>query len=68
MKVKLVFEDWRNAKNESVYSTKTGVELSMGDFHSGATFNATIEVDDPKWLEEQLSKGFKPVFYIVKNK
>lgn len=66
MKIKLVFDDWRDRSHKSVYGTEKGVNLSMGDFHSGTTFNATIEVDDPEELKESLRQGFIPVFYIIK--
>ena len=66
MKIKLVFDDWRDRSHKSVYGTEKGVNLSMGDFHSGTTFNATIEVDTPEELEESLRQGFIPVFYIIK--
>ena len=65
MKIKLVFEDWRDRNHKSVYSTEKGVDLSTGDFHSGTTFNATIEVDDPEELKESLRQGYIPVFYVI---
>lgn len=69
-KVKLVFDDWRRwdgTKDESVYSTQEGVELSMGDLHGGSTFDAEIEVsdDDAARLSSAMSTGIKPVFYMV---
>ena len=65
MRIKLVFDDWRDKNNHSVYATEQGVALSNGDFHSGTTFEATIETDDAEWLREQLARGFVPVFYAV---
>ena len=65
MKVKLVFDDWRRG-SKSVYSTEEGVELSIGDFHSGTTFNAEIElnVEQEEDLKEALESGATPVFYV----
>ena len=65
MEIKLVFEDWRDRSHKSIYSTEKGVDLSMGDFHSGTTFNATIEVDDPEELKKHLRQGYIPVFYVI---
>ena len=45
MKVRLVFQDWQR-NGQSIYATEEGVRLAMGDFHSGSTFDATIEVDE----------------------
>lgn len=65
MKIELVFDDWRDKNHESIYNTAEGIALSGGDFHSGATFRATIEVDDPEKFERQLHQGFVPVFYVL---
>src|SRR3990172_6259183 len=68
LKIQLVFDDWRRArgKKESIYYTDEGVELSMGEFHSGTTFNATIDVEyEEDWLREQLEAGYEPVFYVI---
>jgi hypothetical protein len=66
MRIKLVFDDWRKynldtGKQESVY----GSSLSYGNFHSGTTFKAIIELelDDAKELKEALKSGAFPVFY-----
>ena len=45
MKIKLVFDDWRNRQHQSVYATSAGIDLTLRDFHSGTTFEATIELD-----------------------
>lgn len=65
MKIKLVFDDWRK-RLKSIYSTKEGIELSMGDFHSGTTFNAEIElnIEQEEDLKEALESGATPVFYV----
>jgi hypothetical protein len=63
LKIRLVFYDWNN---KSVYNTEKGVELSAGDFHSGSTFEATIECPyDEEDLKQALKEGYNPVFYIV---
>mgnify|MGYP001580239085 CR=1 FL=1 len=65
MKVRLVFEDWQR-KGRSIYATEEGLRLSMGDFHSGSTFDATIEVDEEQAAElhRALSTGACPVFWV----
>ena len=67
LQIKLVFEDWQKRDGESVYDTEKGLELSLGDFHSGTTFNATIQVD----LDDSLDliaavnqEGYTPVFSV----
>lgn len=66
MKIRLVFDDWR-MHGTSVYNSETGIELSMGDFHSGTTFDGTIELDDSD--EEELNRaikaGYQPAFYLI---
>ena len=43
MRVKLIFEDWRQIGHaESIYNTELGLELSMGDLHSGSTWEADL--------------------------
>lgn len=63
MKVKLVFDDWTK-DGESVYNTKLGIELSMGDFHSGSTFNAEIKLNKEQRseIEKSIAAGFHPTF------
>ena len=66
VKVSLVFDDWRNSAQESVYQTEQGIELSMRDFHSGTTFKASIELDAQQAaeLKDAMKKGFTPVFCV----
>jgi hypothetical protein len=66
MRIKLVFDDWRNEIGVSVYNAPEGVTSSIGDFHSGTTFDGiiTLEEDQHKELESSLEKGFIPVFHI----
>ena len=67
MDVKLVFDGWRDNKGNDIYGTIEGIELSMGDFHSGTIFPATIEMDraTTEELRDALEQGYRPVFYIV---
>lgn len=62
MKIKLVFEDWRDPTGKNIYSTEEGIRLSAGDFHSGSTFTGTIDLDIEQ--EEDLRRGLRvvPVF------
>ena len=67
MKVSLVFYDWiEEETGESVYCTERGVELSLGDFHSGTMFTAEIELEDYQGeFEAAAENGIVPVFYAV---
>lgn len=67
MRISLVFEDWRGADHKSIYSTEKGVELSLGSFHSGTTFDADILLppDEARNLADALAGGYRPVFYVV---
>lgn len=69
VKVKLAFLDWRE-KGKSVYATDRGVELSMGDFHSGSTFPGTIELDQEQAeeLTEAMRSGLQPCFWMAVEK
>lgn len=62
MKVRLVFCDW--VKNgQSIYETEEGIELSLGDFHHGTTFNADIDVyGSDAELTKYLKKGIYSSF------
>lgn len=65
MKLRLAFQDWqRNGK--SVYNTSEGIELSMGMFHSGTIFEATIKLDEDEAVDllEYLAEGYEPVFSV----
>lgn len=67
MKVRLVFDDWRNAFHESVYQSDP--DLSMRSFHSGTTFSADIELpeDEAEELKMAMDLGFVPVFYMIRG-
>jgi len=64
MQVKLVFYDWIDEHGESIYQTP---DLTLGQFHSGTTFNGEIELDeeDAQELAEEIKKGNTPIFEIA---
>jgi len=65
MKIKLVFADWCK-QGKSIYNTPEGIDLSMGSFHSGTTFDAEIDVlGEENSLRSAIRKGFEPHFYVV---
>lgn len=64
----LIFDDWREM-GKSIYQTEKGVELSMGDFHSGTTFAGKIALDDEdakEWMKA-LRAGFQPAFWVMQR-
>lgn len=67
MRVALIFEDWQDPNGVSIYSTEEGVELSMGDLHSGSTFYAELEVDEDtaEELHRANASGCKAIFRVV---
>jgi hypothetical protein len=64
----LIFDDWREM-GKSIYQTEKGVELSMGDFHSGTMFAGKIALGDEAAKEwtEALRAGFQPVFCVMQQ-
>jgi hypothetical protein len=68
MKVKLVFEDWRNNEGRSVYSELT--MLSTGGYHSGTTFNGEINLttEQEDELKAYMKNGYRPVFWVLEEK
>jgi len=68
MKIKLVFDDWKR-QGKSVYETMKGVQLSCGDFHSGTTFNGTIELDQEQHAELRIAlrAGYTPSFIMMEK-
>lgn len=66
MEIKLVFEDWHQ-NNKSIYNTPEGIELSLGDFHSGTTFDGEIRLNKENKLElkNAIKKGYIPIFRII---
>ena len=70
MKVKLVFQDWIvPMTGKSIYQTEEGVELSMGNLHSGSTFDAEVRftTEDMAFIDEGKTIGAVPVFYVVEE-
>ena len=71
MKIKLVFHDVINTLYkkafESEYRSEIGLELTSGDFHSGSTFRAEIELtsEQQEQLENFFKEGLNPVFYVI---
>ena len=67
MKIKLVFHDVINTFSESEYRSEIGLELTSGDFHSGSTFRAEIELtsEQQEQLEDFFKEGLNPVFYVI---
>ena len=65
MKIKLVFNDWQK-DGGSIYNTEEGINLSMGDFHSGSTFDGEIIVnaDQKLELEKAMEAGYQPTFWM----
>jgi len=63
MQIKLVFNDWRDKKGLSIY----GTDLTLGQFHSGTTFNGVILLDDEDAAElgKAIKDGNIPVFEIA---
>ena len=72
MKVKLVFDDWRKQGTVgSIYNTVKGIDLSLGNFHSGTTFRAVLALSDKAdeaELAEALAAGYHPVFTVIAEK
>ena len=71
MKCKLIFNDWRKiGEAESIYNTELGIELSLGDLHSGSTFEADVILTDE--IESDLKEAIKnnkayAVFSVLPN-
>ena len=70
MKIKLIFTDWRKwdgKKIQSIYNTPEGIEASMGVFHSGSTFEGTIDLPEEEVIElkELISQDYRPIFELT---
>ncbi len=69
---RLVLEDWRkHGEPDSIYDTELGVELTMGDLHSGTTFPATVTLpaEVAREIEAAYAEhGAYPVFRLVPTK
>ena len=58
IKCKLVMDDWRQVgKPDSIYSTPLGVDLSIGDMHSGTAFEADVEL--PPHIAEEIETAWR---------
>ena len=71
MRVKLVFHDWIDKDQKSVYSTEEGIWLTAGPYHHGTVFHADIKLEDGGdilELREAMKQGYTPVFYVVEEK
>ena len=66
VRARLVFLDWQK-HGRSVYCTEVGVQLSLGSFHRGTTFCATLslDADDAADLRAAIAKGYRPVFELM---
>ena len=68
MKINLVFDTWRR-KGIDIHGTMEYVELSLGLFHSGTTFQGEIVLDDEDAaeLQDALDNGYQAVFWVSKS-
>jgi len=67
MKIKLIFDTWRSKEGHTILWNS---DLSMGEFHSGTTFNGEIELDADNEIElkEHLQNGYRPVFWVMEKR
>jgi hypothetical protein len=71
MKCRLVMEDWRQVGTpHSIYNTEIGVALSLGDMHSGTTFEAVVEL--PPGVQAEIEAAWRdhgayPVLRLMPN-
>ena len=65
MKIKLSFLDWEK-DCKSVYNTIENMALSSGDFHSGSTFDAEIELtpENEHEIKSAIAQGYTPCFWL----
>lgn len=65
VKIKLVFDDWQDKQCKSVYSSK--YELSLGNFHSGSTWDGEIEIDEYDLIDirKSISEGHRAMFEML---
>ena len=68
MKIKLAFHDWIK-DGKSVYNSEQGIQLSMGDFHSGTVFDGEINLssDNEEEILRSIQSNVYPVFYMFKE-
>ena len=65
VKVRFAFQDWQR-DGVSIYQTERGIDLSLGNFHSGTVFEGelALDADDERELLRALFGGYKPVFEV----
>ena len=65
MKMKLVFEGWRDKYGKPVEGNER-IELEMGSFHGGTTFEANVEfsADDILDFERNARFGYSATFWV----
>lgn len=63
--IHMTFDDLRR-KGRSIYQTEEGVQMTMGNLHSGSTFHGTILLDeeDMDCLNAMFEANLQPVFWI----
>jgi len=68
MKVKLAFYDWLDSNGLRAIP-KLYDKLSIGDFHSGTTFNGEIDLNPEQEVEllKTLKDKNNPIFWIGKE-
>lgn len=68
MKINLVFSNWTH--HGRPITGEQYCELSTRDFHSGTTFDATIELNEEQAaeLKETMAEGFEPAFWAAEAK
>ena len=68
MEIKLVFLDWEILPPDRASDAEILLHLSNGDFHSGSTFSANIDLTEEQAAELQtaMDKGYRPVFWATK--
>lgn len=69
MLIKAVHKYWVDKAGKSLEGTEKGVELEMGDFHSGTVFNGELylDTDNEMDLKQALRDGYHPVFEIAEE-
>ena len=69
VEVRLAFHDWYR-EGESIYNTNDGLELSLGDYHSGTIFHGSLMLDEENLeeLREALKRDALPVFAVFEAK
>jgi hypothetical protein len=68
MKFQLVFDHWRDRDGKPVEGEKR-IDLEMGSFHGGTTFDAMVDLnaDDIIDMQDAALSGFSAVFYVAQD-